>query len=129
MATKTGAKKKRDRRVVKYAVAHIQASFNNTIVTISDLEGAVLCWSSSGGCNYKGSKKSTPYAATVVSKTAVEKAMEFGVEILDVRVKGPGSGRESAVRGLAANGVRIRSIRDVTPVPHNGCRAPKRRRV
>lgn len=130
MAKKSFTKKKKNKRVVKLGVAHIQASFNNTIVTISDPEGNVLSWASAGNCGYKGSKKSTPFAATMVAKSAAEKASnEYGVEHVDVYVKGPGSGRESAVRGIQSGGLRVKSIKDVTPIPHNGCRARKRRRV
>lgn len=129
MAKKTFNKKKKDKRVVKVGIAHIQATFNNTIVTITDLEGNVLTWASSGNCAYKGSKKSTPYAATMVAKAAAEKSQEYGLEVVEVRVKGPGAGRESAIRGIQSGGLRVRVIKDVTPIPHNGCRPPKRRRV
>lgn len=128
MAKKQTSRKK-VRRVVKHGIAHIQCTFNNTIVTISDQEGNVIAWSSSGACGYKGSKKSTPFAATMVARNAADKAKDYGLETLHVRVKGPGSGRESAVRGLQTHGIRILSIQDVTPIPHNGCRPKKRRRV
>jgi small subunit ribosomal protein S11 len=129
MAKKSNVKKKKEKRIVKHAVVHIQSTFNNTIVSISDTDGAVLAWASSGGCGFKGGKKSTPYAAQIVAKNAAEKSREFGIEMVDVYVKGPGSGRESAIRSLQTTGFRVRSIKDVTPIPHNGCRPPKRRRV
>lgn len=129
MAKKTFVKKKKERRVVKHGIAHIQATFNNTVVTITDLEGNVLVWASAGHAGYKGSKKSTPYAATMVAKQAAEKAAEYQLDTVEVRVKGPGAGRESAVRGIQSGGLKIKSIKDVTPIPHNGCRPPKRRRV
>lgn len=130
MAKKKGAsKKKKDRPVIEHAIAHVQATFNNTIVTISDMDGKVIAWASAGSSGFKGSKKSTPYAAQVVARNAVDKAKEYSVEYVDVRVKGPGSGRESAIRALQAAGLKIRSIQDITPIPHNGCRPRKRRRV
>jgi small subunit ribosomal protein S11 len=129
MAKKTAPRKRKEKRVVKQGLAHVQCTFNNTIVTITDLEGKVVAWASAGSCGYKGSKKSTPYAATVVARTAAEKALDLGMETIEVKVKGPGSGRESAIRGLQVNGIKIRSIKDVTPIPHNGCRPRKRRRV
>jgi small subunit ribosomal protein S11 len=110
-------------------VANIFATFNNTIVTFSDPSGGTLCWSSGGRIGYKGSRKGTPYAAQLAAKNAAEQAQEQGVRSVDVRVKGPGPGRESAIRAVASVGLDIRSIRDVTPIPHNGCRPPKRRRV
>jgi small subunit ribosomal protein S11 len=110
-------------------VAHIHATFNNTIVTFVDPSGGALCWSSGGQIGYKGSRKGTPYAAQLAAKNAADQAQEYGVRSCDVRVKGPGPGRESAIRAVAASGLDIRSIRDVTPIPHNGCRPPKRRRV
>lgn len=123
-----GAKKKIRKNVVK-AVAHIKATFNNTIVTITDTNGATLCWESAGSIGYKGSRKSTPYAAQRAGERAAERARKFGVRELEVWIKGPGSGRESAVRALQASGLNVRAIQDVTPLPHNGCRPPKRRRV
>ena len=125
---KTGAKKK-ERRVVPHGIAHIQATFNNTIVSIADPEGNVLCWSSAGRIGFKGSRKGTPFAAQVAAQNAGNLAKDMGVRSLEVEVRGPGSGRESAIRALAASGVEIKSIRDVTPIPHNGCRPRKRRRV
>ncbi|PIQ85875.1 MAG: 30S ribosomal protein S11 [Candidatus Omnitrophica bacterium CG11_big_fil_rev_8_21_14_0_20_45_26] len=110
-------------------VAHILASFNNTTVTITDLKGNAICWSSSGNAGFKGSKKSTPFAAQVASQKAAKVALENGMKEVEVRVAGPGSGRESAIRGLQAAGLQITQIKDVTPLPHNGCRPPKRRRV
>ncbi len=131
MATdrKTARKARRERKNVPHAVAHIHASFNNTIVTFSDPAGGTLCWSSGGRIGYKGSRKGTPYAAQLASKNAAEQAQDNGVRTVDVFVKGPGPGRESAIRAVAAAGLDIKSIRDVTPIPHNGCRPPKRRRV
>ncbi len=123
------SRKKRVRRNVTRAIAHIKATFNNTIVTITDLNGEVLCWASAGTVGFKGSRKSTPFAAQRAAETAAEKAAKFGVRELDVKVKGPGSGRESAITGLQTGGIVIKSIEDVTPLPHNGCRPPKRRRV
>ncbi len=121
--------KKKERKNVPYGVAHIQASFNNTIVTISDHEGKVIAWKSAGSLGFRGSRKGTPFAAQQASMNAANMAREHGVRSLEVRVSGPGSGRESAIRALAAAGIEVRSIRDVTPIPHNGCRPPKRRRV
>ncbi len=121
--------KKVQRRDVKQGIAHIQSTFNNTIVTITDLQGNTLAWSSSGSIGQKGSRKSTPFAAQIVAKEAAVKAMEFGVKYVEVHVKGPGAGRESAIRSLQASGLEVKAIRDVTPIPHNGCRPPKRRRV
>jgi small subunit ribosomal protein S11 len=121
--------KKKERKNVPFAVAHIQASFNNTIVTIADQEGRVLSWKSSGSLGFRGSRKGTPFAAQQAAMNAANQAREHGVRSLEVRVSGPGSGRESAIRALAAAGLEVRSIRDATPVPHNGCRPPKRRRV
>ena len=130
-ATKAGKKKvrRRERKNVPHGVAHIQATFNNTIVTITDPTGGALCWSSAGRIGYKGSRKGTPYAAQLAARNAAEQAHEHGVRSVDVEIKGPGAGRESAIRALAATGLEIKSIRDVTPIPHNGCRPPKRRRV
>jgi len=121
--------KKVQRREVKQGIAHIQSTFNNTIVTITDLQGNTLAWSSAGSIGQKGSRKSTPFAAQIVAKEAAVKAMEFGLKYVEVHVKGPGAGRESAIRSLQASGLEVKAIRDVTPIPHNGCRPPKRRRV
>ncbi|MBR4395348.1 MAG: 30S ribosomal protein S11 [Eubacteriaceae bacterium] len=123
------AKKKKVKKNVERGQAHIASSFNNTIVTISDTEGNVLSWSSAGELGFKGSRKSTPYAAQTAATEAAKKAMEHGLQFVDVMVKGPGSGRESAIRALQTAGLTITSIKDVTPIPHNGCRPPKRRRV
>jgi small subunit ribosomal protein S11 len=125
---KKGVKKK-EKRLVPIGVAHIQASFNNTVVTIADQEGNVLCWSSAGSLGFKGSRKGTPFAAQQAAMTAANRAREVGMRSLEVNVKGPGSGRDSAIRALQVAGLEIRTIRDVTPIPHNGCRPPKRRRV
>jgi len=125
---KKGGRKK-VKKSVQTGVAHIQSTFNNTIITITDVAGSTLCWSTAGGQGFKGSRKSTPFAAQVAAEECAKKAMENGVRQLSVYVKGPGSGRESAVRSLQAAGIRITMIKDVTPVPHNGCRPPKRRRV
>lgn len=124
-----GRQRRRERKSVPRGQAHIQATFNNTLVTISDPNGNVLSWSSAGSSNFKGSRKSTPYAAQVTAETAARKAMEHGVRQIEVYVKGPGSGREAAIRALQAAGMQVVSIIDVTPIPHNGCRPPKRRRV
>ena len=121
--------KKRERREVRTGVAHVQATFNNTIVTLTDKTGNVVSWSSAGSAGFKGSRKSTPFAAQVAAEAAGRAAQECGVKNLEVRIKGPGPGRESAVRALNALGMKISSITDVTPVPHNGCRPPKRRRI
>jgi len=125
---KKGAKKK-ERRIVPVGIAFIQASFNNTVVTITDQEGNVVCWSSAGSLGFKGSRKGTPFAAQQAATTAGNRARESGMRSLEVNVKGPGSGRDSAIRALQVSGLEIRAIRDVTPIPHNGCRPPKRRRV
>ena len=122
-------KKRGEKRIVHHGLAHIQASFNNTVVTITDTEGNVVAWSSAGGIGFKGSRKGTPFAATQAALNAGNAAKAVGMRSLDVRVKGPGSGRESAIRALQSAGLRINMIRDVTPIPHNGCRPPKRRRV
>lgn len=121
--------KKKDRKVVPHGVAHIQATFNNTIVSISDPEGNVVAWSSAGRIGFKGSRKGTPFAAQVAAQNAGNTAKDSGVRSVDVMVKGPGSGRESAIRALQAAGIDVKSIKDVTPIPHNGCRPRKRRRV
>ena len=130
MASKTGARtRKKVKRDVSDGIAHIHASFNNTIVTITDRQGNALCWATSGGSGFRGSRKSTPFAAQVAAERVGEMALEFGMKNLEVCVKGPGPGRESAVRALNAKGFRITNISDVTPIPHNGCRPPKKRRV
>jgi small subunit ribosomal protein S11 len=121
--------KKRERKNVPYGLVYIQASFNNTIVTITDGQGNTLSWKSSGSLGFRGSRKGTPFAAQQAAMNAANQARDHGLRSVDVRVAGPGSGRESAVRALAAAGLDVRSIRDVTPIPHNGCRPPKRRRV
>ena len=121
--------KKRNKKIVEHGQAHIQSSFNNTIVTLTDAEGNALSWASAGGLGFRGSKKSTPYAAQMAAETAAKAAAPYGLKTLDVMVKGPGSGREAAIRALAACGLEVQTIKDVTPVPHNGCRPPKRRRV
>ena len=121
--------RKRLRRVSSQAIATIKATFNNTLVSITDLNGDVLCWASAGTIGFKGSRKSTPFAAQRTAESAAEKAQKLGVRQIEVRIKGPGSGRESAVRALQAAGLEIKAIEDVTPLPHNGCRAKKRRRV
>ncbi|MGE4608626.1 MAG: 30S ribosomal protein S11 [Myxococcota bacterium] len=125
---KKGARKK-VKKSVQTGVAHIQSTFNNTIITITDVSGNALCWATAGAQGFKGSRKSTPFAAQVAAEECSKKAMEHGIRQLSVYVKGPGSGRESAVRALQAAGIKITLIRDVTPIPHNGCRPPKRRRV
>jgi small subunit ribosomal protein S11 len=127
---KSSSKKpKKEKRHVVHGVAHIHASFNNTHVTITDMEGHVVTWSSAGTLGFKGSRKGTPFAAQQAASAAATAAKESGLRSLDIRVKGPGSGRESAIRALQAAGVEVKSIKDVTPIPHNGCRPPKRRRV
>ena len=125
---KKGARKK-VKKNVQSGIAHIHSTFNNTQITITDVAGNALCWSTAGGHGFKGSRKSTPFAAQVAAEECSKKAMEHGIRQLSIYVKGPGSGRESAVRALQAAGIKITLIRDVTPVPHNGCRPPKRRRV
>ena len=122
-------RKRKERKLVERGAAHISSSFNNTIVTITDTQGNALSWASSGGLGFRGSKKSTPFAAQTAAETAAKAAMEYGLKTVEVYVKGPGSGRESALRALQAVGLTITTIRDVTPMPHNGCRPPKRRRV
>lgn len=134
MATKaTGAKrvtrKRRERKNIERGAAHIRSTFNNTIVTITDLAGNALSWASAGGLGFRGSKKSTPYAAQMAAETAAKAAMEHGLKTVEVYVKGPGAGREAAIRALQAAGLEVNLIKDVTPIPHNGCRPPKRRRV
>jgi small subunit ribosomal protein S11 len=129
MAAKGTRTRKKVKRDVSDGIAHVHASFNNTIVTITDRQGNALCWATSGGSGFRGSRKSTPFAAQVAAEKAGEKAQEYGMKNLEVCVKGPGPGRESAVRALHAKGFRITNISDVTPIPHNGCRPPKKRRV
>ena len=121
--------RRRERKNVAFGIAHIKSSFNNTIITITDLEGNVLSWASAGNVGFKGSRKSTPFAAQMAAEKAARGAMEHGVRKVDVEVKGPGSGRETAIRSLQSTGIEVTGIKDVTPVPHNGCRQPKRRRV
>jgi len=129
MAEQPTTTRKKAKRVVVDGVAHIQASFNNTMITITDRQGNALCWATSGASGFRGSRKSTPFSAQVAAERVASAAQEFGMKSLDVFVKGPGPGRESAVRSLNASGLRINSIADVTPIPHNGCRPPKKRRV
>jgi small subunit ribosomal protein S11 len=123
------SKRKKVRRNVTRAIAYIKATFNNTIVTITDVNGDVLCWATAGTSGFKGSRKSTPFAAQRAAETAAERATKFGLKEIEVRVKGPGSGRESAITALQAAGLSVKAIEDVTPLPHNGCRPPKKRRV
>lgn len=131
MAKASGASRarKRVKKSVSDGIAHVQATFNNTIITITDRQGNTLSWATSGGAGFKGSRKSTPFAAQMASEMAGRTAMEFGIKNLEVRIKGPGPGRDSSVRALNALGIKITSIADITPVPHNGCRPPKRRRI
>ncbi len=129
MAKDTAKTKKKERKNIPYGIAHVNASFNNTIITITDPNGGAVSWSSAGERGFKGSKKATPYAAQITAEDAGRKAQEHGMKTLEIRVKGPGSGRESALRAFQAIGFNVTSIRDVTPIPHNGCRPPKRRRV
>jgi small subunit ribosomal protein S11 len=126
---KAGRKKKREKRTVREGIAHIKSTFNNTVVSITDKEGNVLSWSSAGSAGFKGTKKGTPFAAQLAAEQAAKKAMDQGLREVEVLVKGPGSGRETAIRSLQAAGLIISSIKDVTPIPHNGCRPPKQRRV
>lgn len=123
------ARRRREKKVVNIGQAHIQSTFNNTIVTITDQTGNALCWASAGGLGFRGSRKSTPYAAQMAADTAAAAAKEFGLRSVEVFVKGPGQGREAAIRALSAAGIEVTMIKDVTPVPHNGCRPPKRRRI
>ena len=125
----TAVRRRRDRKNVERGAAHIQSTFNNTIVTLTDAQGNALSWASAGGLGFRGSRKSTPYAAQMAAETATKAALVHGLKSVDVMVKGPGSGREAAIRALQACGLEVTSIKDVTPVPHNGCRPPKRRRV
>ncbi len=131
-APKAGKKKvfkKKEKRIVPTGVVHIQASFNNTLVSVTDGDGRLVCWSSAGSLGFKGSRKGTPFAAQQAAARAANSARDHGMRTVEVRVKGPGAGRESAIRALATAGLEVRSIKDVTPIPHNGCRPPKRRRV
>ena len=128
-AATTARPRRRERKNITSGVAHVSASFNNTMITITDAQGNTIAWSSAGGMGFKGSRKSTPYAAQMAAEDAGRKAMEHGMKTLEVFVKGPGSGRESALRALQTVGFTVMSIKDVTPIPHNGCRPPKRRRV
>ncbi len=123
------SRKKKEKKNIPTGVAHVQSTFNNTIITITDLEGQVVCWSSAGAMGFKGSRKGTPFAAQVAGEDSARKAKEHGMKRVEVYVKGPGSGREAAIRSLQAAGLQISLIKDVTPIPHNGCRPPKRRRV
>ena len=127
--TKITGKRKKIRRHVTQAIVYIKTSFNNTIVTVTDLKGETLCWSSAGTCGFKGSRKSTPYAGQMAAQQAAEKAAKMGVKEVDVKVKGPGAGRESAITSLQTAGLIVKSIEDITPLPHNGCRPKERRRV
>ncbi|MCI6735760.1 MULTISPECIES: 30S ribosomal protein S11 [Aerococcus] len=129
MAKRPVSRKRRVKKNVETGVAHIHSTFNNTIVMITDEHGNAISWSSAGALGFKGSRKSTPYAAQLASETATKAAMDYGMKSVEVSVKGPGSGRESAIRALQAAGLEVTAIRDVTPIPHNGCRPPKRRRV
>lgn len=135
MATKTAAKKaapvrrRRERKNIESGAVHIQSTFNNTIVTITDVQGNAISWASAGGLGFRGSRKSTPFAAQTAAETAAKAAQEHGLKSVEVFVKGPGSGREAAIRALQSAGLEVRMIKDVTPIPHNGCRPPKRRRI
>jgi small subunit ribosomal protein S11 len=124
-----GSRKRREKKNIERGAAHIRSSFNNTLVTITDLQGNAIAWSSAGSLGFRGSRKSTPFAAQMASEAAAKIAMEHGLKTVEVYVKGPGSGRESAIRALATAGLDVNMIKDVTPIPHNGCRPPKRRRV
>ena len=126
---KATTRRRRDKRKVERGQAHIQSTFNNTIVTITDTQGNAISWASAGGLGFRGSRKSTPFAAQTAAETAAKAAMEHGLKTVEVYVKGPGSGREAAIRALQAAGLEVSMIKDVTPIPHNGCRPPKRRRV
>lgn len=131
MATKktTGSRKRREKKNIERGAAHIQSTFNNTIVTITDMNGNAVSWASAGEMGFRGSRKSTPFAAATAAETAAKAAMEHGMKYVEVYVKGPGSGRESAIRAIQTAGLEVSLIKDVTPIPHNGCRPPKRRRV
>jgi small subunit ribosomal protein S11 len=129
VAKKVVRTKRKERKNIEYGIAHIRSTFNNTIVTITDTKGNALSWASAGGLGFRGSRKSTPFAAQMAAETAAKAAMEHGLKHVEVFVKGPGSGREAAIRSLQAAGIEVSAIKDVTPIPHNGCRPPKRRRV
>jgi small subunit ribosomal protein S11 len=129
MSRKGARPKRRERRVVSSGRAYVQSTFNNTIVTVTDADGAVLAWASSGSVGFKGTKKGTPFAARLAAESVARKALEYGMRRVDVYVKGPGSGRETAIRSLQSAGLEVSSIRDITPIPHNGCRPPRRRRI
>ncbi|MCJ7752371.1 MAG: 30S ribosomal protein S11 [Armatimonadetes bacterium] len=129
MARQSARPKRREKRVVGTGRAYVQSTFNNTIITITDADGGVLAWASSGSVGFKGTKKGTPFAARLAAESVVKKVQEFGMRRVDVFVKGPGSGRETAIRSLQTAGLEVSSIRDVTPIPHNGCRPPRRRRI
>lgn len=129
MAKGRPKQRKKERRLVERGIAHIKSTFNNTIVTITDMQGNVICWASAGKMGFKGSRKSTPYAAQMAAEAAAKSAIEHGMKEVQVFVKGPGAGREAAIRSLQAAGLEVSVIKDVTPIPHNGCRPPKRRRV
>ncbi|MBO4385171.1 MAG: 30S ribosomal protein S11 [Clostridia bacterium] len=126
---KIATRKRREKKNIERGQAHIRSSFNNTLVTITDLNGNAISWASAGGCGFRGSRKSTPFAAQMAAEQAAKASMEHGMRVVEVYVKGPGAGRESAIRSLQAAGLEINMIKDVTPIPHNGCRPPKRRRV
>lgn len=126
---KVATRKRREKKNIERGQAHIRSSFNNTLVTITDLNGNAISWASAGGCGFRGSRKSTPFAAQMAAEQAAKASMEHGMRVVEVYVKGPGAGRESAIRSLQAAGLEINMIKDVTPIPHNGCRPPKRRRV
>ena len=129
MTGRSARPRRRERRVVTYGRAYVQSTFNNTLVTITDPEGAVLAWASSGSVGFRGTKKGTPFAARLAAEAVARKALEFGMRRVDVYVKGPGSGRETAIRSLQSAGLEVSTIRDITPIPHNGCRPPRRRRI
>ena len=129
MGRKESGPSRRERRTVSQGRAYVRSTFNNTIITVTDTEGSVLAWASSGSVGFKGTKKGTPFAARLAAESAARKALEYGMRRVDVYVKGPGSGRETAIRSLQSAGLEITSIRDVTPIPHNGCRPPRRRRI
>ncbi len=129
VGARKGTRKRRERKNIERGAAHIRSTFNNTIVTITDTNGNALSWASAGGLGFRGSRKNTPFAAQMAAETAAKAAMEHGLKTVEVFVKGPGSGREAAIRALQAAGLEVNSIKDVTPIPHNGCRPPKRRRV
>lgn len=129
MARRVTRTKRRERKNIESGVAHIRSTFNNTIVTITDTKGNAISWASAGGVGFKGSRKSTPFAAQMAAENAAKEAMEHGMKVVEVMVKGPGAGREAAIRSLQAAGLEVNLIKDVTPIPHNGCRPPKRRRV